>query len=437
MILHRSAFPGRRLAVLATCALAASAMTVTVHPTGAAAATNSYRTISTTADGRGYVLTNTVGGTYAFGGVTYRGNPAGFSGSVVGVSTTANGSGYAAISSAGQVYAYGTVAHRGNPAGFTGGITGIAVTANGSGYVAVSGTGQVYAYGSVTYRGNPKGFSGSIVGVSVTADGSGYAAISSAGQVYAYGTVGYRGNPAGFTGGIAGISVTANGSGYAAVSGTGQVYAYGTVGYRGNPAGFTGGITGISVTGDGSGYAAVSGTGQVYAYGTVAYWGNGDPGSASPAGMRATIVAKARAEAANAAHNKEIGGKDCNYFTTALGGGSACGNGWRGQAWCADFARWVWGQSGARTGGLSAGAVSFRGYSTWRAGKDLTGIQPGDVIGWRFGDAAGTGNDHVSVVVEVSGATITTVDGNYSNAVITRRLTRGNAEMSGYASPVS
>ncbi|NEA37687.1 hypothetical protein, partial [Streptomyces sp. SID13031] len=78
---------------------------------------------------------------------------------------------------------------RGNPTGFTGSIVGISVTADGQGYAAISSAGQVYAYGTVQSRGNPTGFTGSIVGISVTADGQGYAAISSAGQVYAYGTV--------------------------------------------------------------------------------------------------------------------------------------------------------------------------------------------------------------------------------------------------------
>ena len=387
---HRSA-GRRRFAVLATCAVAATSFTVATGAGVASAAPNTYRTVSVTADGSGYLLTNTGGGTYAFGSVRYRGNPAGFSGDIVGVSATADGAGYAAISSRGQVYAYGTV----------------------------------------TYRGNPTGFSGDIAGISVTADGSGYAAISSTGQVYAYGSVQYRGNPVGYSGRIVGVSATANGSGYAAISSTGQVYAYGTVTYRGNPTGFTNGIAGISVTGNGSGYAAVSGIGQVYAYGTVTYRGNADPGSSSEAGMRATIVAKAQAEAANSAHNREIGGTNCNFYTPS-GEGHSCTNGWRGQAWCADFARWIWGQSGARTAGLSAGAVSFKNKGAWHPGKNLTGIQAGDVVGWRF-ESGTSEDDHVGVVVAVNGNSITTIDGNYGDAVKSHPFTRGNAELSGYA----
>jgi CHAP domain len=279
----------------------------------------------------------------------------------------------------------------------------------------------------------------------VTADGQGYVAISGTGQVYAYGSVQYRGNPAGFTGSIVGISVTADGQGYTAISSAGQVYAYGSVQYRGNPAGFTGNIVGISVTASGQGYGALSSYGQVYAYGAVRYWGNGDPGSTALNDVRSRIVSTARAEASNASHNKENPlGSNCNFYTTALGAGaasSACANNWRTQAWCADFARWIWGQAGAITGGLSGGAISFKSYGvnrgTWHPGATLSGVQPGDVIGYNF-TTSGTGDDHVGIVVGInSDGTVSTIDGNYSNGVTPRKITRGASVISGYTSPVT
>ena len=321
----------------------------------------------------------------------------------------------------------------------------IGVTGDGQGYGLISDAGEVYAYGSVQYRGNPAGFSGGIVGISVTADGQGYAAISGTGQVYAYGSVQYRGNPAGFTGGIVGISVTADGQGYAAISSAGQVYAYGSVRYWGNPAGFTGGIVGISVTADGQGYGALSSYGQVYVYGSVRYWGNGDPGSTSLSDVRSRIVSTAHAETSNASHNKENPlGSNCNFYTTALGAGtvsSICANNWRKQAWCADFARWTWGQAGAVTSGLSGGAISFKTYGvnrgTWHSGSALSGVQPGDVIGYNF-TTSDPGDDHVGVVVGInSDGTVNTIDGNYSNGVTPRKITRGPAAISGYTSPVA
>ena len=270
-------------------------------------------------------------------------------------------------------------------------------------------------------------------GISVTADGSGYGLISRAGEVYAFGSVAYHGNPTGFTGNIVGISATANGKGYAAISSSGQVYAYGTVAYHGNPTGFTGNIVGISVTADGQGYGAESSIGQVYAYGTVRYWGNGDPGSS----LSDQIAAIGNAEHQNPAHNHEIpAGSNCNYYSYALGSGSRCSNGWRSEAWCADFARWVWGQAGANTAGLTAGAISFtKSAGGWHAGN-LSGVQVGDVIGWHFGGS--TSDDHVSLVVGInSDGSVNILDGNSSNNNIGARTIAANASVSGYAIPTS
>ncbi len=67
-------------------------------------------------------------------------------------------------------------------------------------------------------------------------------------------------------------------------------------------------------------------------------------------------------------------------------------------------------------------------------GSALTGIAVGDVIGWKF-NTADPGDDHVSVVVAVFNSLVTTIDGNYSNAVTQRTINRGAAGISGYASP--
>lgn len=426
------------LALIAT-ALVSGAVTGIANAAGPG-----YRSVSVTADGQGYAAVNSSGQIYAFGAVRYHGNPTGFSGEIVGISVTRDGQGYAAISSAGQVYAYGTVQHRGNPAGHSG-IVGISVTADGQGYIAISGTGQVYAYGTAAYRGNPSGFSGGIVGVSVTADGQGYAAISGSGQVYAYGTAQHRGNPTGHSG-IVGITVTGNGQGYIAISNSGQVYAYNTP-YRGNPTGFTGGIVGVSTTADGQGYAALSGIGQVYAYGTVAHRGNADPNAGTSSSVGSRIVTISQSEAGNTGRNRESGTADCNYYSGRLGGGSVnCGpSGWRAQAWCADFARWVWGQAGARTTGLDAGAVSFARYSTYRPGSDLANVQPGDAIVFNLHNQStiGTRDDHVGIVTAVGSTTVTMISGNMSNSVRADTVNRnGNPQLgglvvSGYTRPVS
>jgi hypothetical protein len=169
----------------------------------------------------------------------------------------------------------------------------------------------------------------------------------------------------------------------------------------------------------------------VYAQGHVSRWASGAPGGSSPLGDR--IAAIATGEANNAQRNREAGA-DCNYYSGAMGQGTSCANGWRAQPWCADFARWVWGQAGARTGGLTAGAVSFRGYGTWTQGSALTGVRPGDVIGYRF-DTGTARNDHVGIVVAVAAGSVTTVEGNYSNGVRRVNVARGWSDVTGYARP--
>jgi len=114
----------------------------------------------------------------------------------------------------------------------------------------------------------------------------------------------------------------------------------------------------------------------------VHYWGNGDPGSTGSLGAAITTIANR--ELNNGSRNVESGGYNCNWYSTALGSGTIgrCSNGWRTEAWCADFARWVWGQSGARTTSLGGGAASFYTYGsrfgTWHPG--LSGVKPGDAV---------------------------------------------------------
>jgi len=444
----------RRRSASAVLVVATLVMSLLMHAPGAQAATRTFTGLDVSGTGQGYGLIATSGEVYAYGNAAYKANPTGFSGQIVDVSYTGDGQGYAAISSTGQVYAYGTVVWRGNPTGFSGSIVGISVTADGQGYAAISSIGQVYAYGTVVSRGNPTGFSGSMAGISVTGNGQGYIAMSSVGQTYAYGTVVSRGNPTGFSGSMAGISVTGDGQGYAAVSSIGQVYAYGTVVSRGNPSGFTDGIVGISVTADGQGYAALSGYGQVYAYGTVEYLGNGDPGSTSISQVRSRIVSIAKSEEGNSSRNREKGGENCNWYTATYPGarGTACDYGYRSEQWCADYAGWVWKNSGVvDAGSLTAAAYSFKSYGdsrgSWHAGSALTGIQVGDAIVY---GVSGTSAKHVNIVTAISGSAISVTGGNQTisgsrDGVSTFSFTkgaqyadsRGTLSVSGYASPIA
>jgi hypothetical protein len=170
----------------------------------------------------------------------------------------------------------------------------------------------------------------------------------------------------------------------------------------------------------------------VYAPGHIARWASGSQ-SAGALGDRIAMIASN--EANNPQRNREAG-TNCNFYSGQLGQGTPCANGWRAQAWCADFARWVWGQAGARTSGLDAGAVSFRSYGTWTAGSALNGVRPGDVIGYRFHTGTSR-NDHVGIVVAVAANSVTTVEGNLSDGVRRTTIARGWSDISGYARPQS
>ena len=352
----------RRTAAFVLSVAVSAALLIFGATSPAAAATRTFSGIGLTGNGQGYLLVSSAGEFYAYGNAHPWTNAAGSSG-IVSVAVTANGQGALAVSGSGQFYAYGTAHAWTNIVGSSG-IVGVAVTADGQGALAVSRTGQFYAYGTAHPWTNIVG-SSPIVGIAITADGQGALAVSDTGQFYAYGTAHAWTNPSGFTNRITSVAMTADGQGAVAMSDRGQFYAYGTARPQTNPTGFTGSMVGVKLTADGQGLTAMSSSGQIYAYGTSAWLGNGDPGSAttptSTAGQR--IVSLARAEAANPAHNRERRESsaldNCNYYTVRCRSGiPLLGTGWRSQAWCADFANWVWQQAGVRTTGSSL-AASF------------------------------------------------------------------------------
>ncbi|HEY2670236.1 MAG TPA: peptidoglycan-binding protein [Rugosimonospora sp.] len=158
-----------------------------------------------------------------------------------------------------------------------------------------------------------------------------------------------------------------------------------------------------------------------------------------PGVLGGAIVQIAQQENANSAHNREFGGYNCNYYTTALGlagTGAHCSNGWKTQAWCADFGKWVWIQAGAATSGINSVYNSFETYGknhgTWHTGSP----QAGDAIVFNFG--------HVGLVVSATSSDVTYISGNTYNsadgsddAVLQKTVSRSYSAIVGYASPVA
>ncbi|GAA4697520.1 CHAP domain-containing protein [Phytohabitans rumicis] len=146
---------------------------------------------------------------------------------------------------------------------------------------------------------------------------------------------------------------------------------------------------------------------------------------------RATIAATANAEVGNSEDN---GG--CLKY-------GPC----RTYEWCAMFAQWVWRTAGVSptidtwvatkvgTWGIERGL--FKRRPAGQAGNPL----PGDIV--VYGEPGSGEGGHVSIVYSVNGdGTITTIDGNYSEAVarrtinpVTARAGARNVLISGYVTP--
>jgi hypothetical protein len=152
------------------------------------------------------------------------------------------------------------------------------------------------------------------------------------------------------------------------------------------------------------------------------------------------IAAFAEAEVGNTAcgPNKVDGGDYC----------SSCVNHHKAEAWCADFAKWVWIQAGAlNTDSLNPAAVSFGTYGRVRQKPKV-----GDAILFNY-DRKAVHADHVAIVVKVfADGNIVSIGGNERTAdgEVARDPQTGatgydgtvglnsywNMHISGYVSPV-
>jgi hypothetical protein len=133
-------------------------------------------------------------------------------------------------------------------------------------------------------------------------------------------------------------------------------------------------------------------------------------------------------------------GSNCNFYAAHWGTGAACANGWRAEAWCADFAKYVWRHAGANVTGLNASTESFRTYGlrnrTWH--PTLAGIRPG-VVAIFDDDNDPTSTYHVGVVVEVGASGVQIISGNVNNRITSHDINQGsfNGDFIGYVSPVA
>jgi len=156
--------------------------------------------------------------------------------------------------------------------------------------------------------------------------------------------------------------------------------------------------------------------------------------------MAANIANIAGQELNNADRNHEIGGYNCNFYSTELGvGGSSCANGWRTEEWCADFALWVWSQAGANVGGLNAMANSFYTYGVDHGTYHTSSPRVGDAVVFNVSE----GTSHVGLVVSVDGDSFSYISGNSTGSdgstswTTQKNLSVGTGGVSGFSSPVA
>jgi hypothetical protein len=100
--------------------------------------------------------------------------------------------------------------------------------------------------------------------------------------------------------------------------------------------------------------------------------------------------------------------------------GATCHAGYRANAWCADFAAWVWRQAGVpftygyAAGDINAGAVSFYNWGqangTWHPLSSAYNPQPGDAA--VYGNSSS--NRHVGIYVSGSRTAPTVINGNWA-----------------------
>ncbi|WP_158850509.1 CHAP domain-containing protein [Saccharothrix deserti] len=128
--------------------------------------------------------------------------------------------------------------------------------------------------------------------------------------------------------------------------------------------------------------------------------------------------------------NRETG-ENCNSYSP----GGKC------QAWCADFAKYVWNKGGAKTDSVNSAAKSFRDYGqknkTWKSGAGVKNVKPGDAVTYRLNDK-NFDNDHVGIVTKVNKKTgkITVISGNSGDKIRKITIDPKKSQVTGYSSPV-
>jgi cell wall-associated NlpC family hydrolase len=139
------------------------------------------------------------------------------------------------------------------------------------------------------------------------------------------------------------------------------------------------------------------------------------PPTGTTAGMRALAAAQTQIGQAEQPPGSNDGPAIAMYRSAVEGA-------YPGAPWCAYFVSWAAAQAGAPIGDRGQGLGSVAAITDWasRTGRLVSQPQPGDLILF--------GTEHVGIVQSVNpDGTLTTVEGNASNAVSVEQHSPGEA----------
>jgi hypothetical protein len=266
-----------------------------VTGTSAARPATRFVGMTTTADGKGYWLTQASGGVSSFGDARFFGSlPSGPGGRGVipaapisGIAATHDGAGYWLVGQDGGVYAFGDARFYGSLPSksirSSGVVVGITPTPDGAGYWLVGADGGVFNFGDAAFYGSPKLSALAITALVATPDGKGYLTMPANGDAPL--TNGDATLPSGRVAGpmtldalISGGAITADGHGFWEVGTDGGVFAFGDASFRGSLPGSAAApsapIVGMAATPTGGGYWLLGADGGVFSFGDAGFHGS-------------------------------------------------------------------------------------------------------------------------------------------------------------------
>jgi hypothetical protein len=233
--------------------------------------------------GRGYWLTASDGGVFAFGGAHFYGSAGQLplAQPIVGMAPTANGRGYWIVARDGGVFNFGDARFYGAVPSVASvdDVVGMARSARG-GYWVVDAHGDVYAFGSAPHLPSLSSVGvhvNDVVGIAATPDGRGAYLVASDGGIFALGSARFRGSMGSqhLNEPIVGIALDRATHGYWEVASDGGVFAF-SAPFKGSTGSLhlTEPIVGMEAGSGGWGYRLVASDGGVFAFGNARFDGS-------------------------------------------------------------------------------------------------------------------------------------------------------------------